>query len=254
MDPKATVNENLAVELYTVIRLALKRFGLSPLQQRRALERASRLTVVPPTSGPLLRDARSLSSLLLEWSRSPQYVDAKGHPRVLSIKGAGDTFETLARKFLPKMHLADVIAMACATTEVAKRPGGKIALLGGIMVNVAKSDVRPLAHAVRQIDQLLETSLHNARLTPKQHAQGRMQRLVIGVIPRAQYVDFQRELRPQIADLLGRVDSSVERRRPRNAKALKSAIAVSVGVYVSEENDWDRAGIDVSPYLRRKSP
>jgi hypothetical protein len=244
------VQEDLAVELYALIRLALNRFGLSASQQRRALARSRGLKAVPHTSGPLLRDSRSLSALLLEWSRSPQYVDAKGNPRVLLIKGPGESFESLARQYLPKMPLADVVNLACATTEVSKRPGGKIALIGGIMVNLSRSDVRPLAHAVRQIDHLLETTLHNAGLAPNQLAQGRMQRLVIGVIPRSQYVNFMRELRPQIADLLSRVDSSMEHRRPRNAKALKAATAVSVGVYVSEESDSERAGIDAGTYVR----
>jgi hypothetical protein len=201
-----------------------------------------------------MRDVFSLSELLLEWSRSPQYVDAKGRPRVLSMTGAGDTFETLARQFLPSMPVADVIAMACATTEVSKRPKNRIALVGGSMVNVARSTARPLAHAVRQIDQILETSLHNAKLTTRQHelGQGRMQRMVIGVISRAQCQDLMRELRPQIADLLDRVESFLEQRRPRTGKALQDATGISVGVYVSEENDWERAGVDVSALVGGK--
>jgi hypothetical protein len=127
-------------------------------------------------------------------------------------------------------------------------------LVGGSMVNVSGSNARSLAHAVRQIDQLLETTLYNAMLKPHQQAQGRMQRLVIGVISRTEWKDLMRELRPQIADLLARVESFVERRRPTSRKALKAATAVSVGVYVSEENDWERAGVDVSALVRGKRP
>ena len=248
------VREDLAVELYALARLGLNRFGLTPAEQGRALKRSLRLKAAPRVSGPLLRDARSLSALLLEWSKSPQFVDAKGTPRVLAIRGAGDTFETLGRQFLPNMPLDDVIAMACATTEVSALPKGRIALVGGSMVNVSRSNARSLAHAVRQIDQLLETTLYNAMLKPRQQAQGRMQRLVIGVISHTEYKDLMRELRPQIADLLARVESFVERRNPRNRKALKAATAVSVGVYVSEENDWERAGVDVSALMRGKRP
>ena len=251
---QSKVREDLAIELYALARLGLHRFGLTPAEQRRALKRSLRLKAAPRVSGPLLRDARSLSALLLEWSRSPQYVDAKGRPRVLSIKGQGDTFQSLARQFLPAMPLADVIAMSCATTEVSTLPKGRIALVGGTTVNVARSNTPPLAHAVRQIDQLLETTLHNAKLKPHQQAHGRMQRLVIGVISRAEYEDLMRELRPQIADLLERIDSFIEQHRPRNAKTLKSAVAVSVGVYVSVENDWERAGVDVSALLGGKRP
>jgi hypothetical protein len=248
------VREELAVELYVLARLGLHRFGLTPAEQRRALKRSLRLKAAPRVSGPLLRDALSLSALLLEWSRSPQFVDVKGNPRVLAIRGPGDTFETLGRQFLPNLSLNNVIHMACATTEVSKLPKGRIALVGGSMVNVARSNARSLAHTVRQIDQLLETSLHNAHLKPHQLAQGRMQRLVIGVISRAECKELMRELRPQIADLLARVESFVERRRPRNRKALKAATAVSVNVYVSEENDWERAGVDVSALVRGKRP
>jgi hypothetical protein len=200
----------------------------------------------------MLRDALSLSALLLEWSRSPQYVDAKGHPRVLSIKGRGATFETLARQFLPKMALANVINLACATTEVSKLAKGNIALVGGSMVSAAGSNAGALAHAVRQIDQLVETSLYNAHLKLHQLTQGRMQRLVVGVISRAECKDLMRELRPPIADLLARVESFAEQRRPRNRKALKTATAISVGVYLSEENNLERAGVDVSALVGGK--
>jgi hypothetical protein len=248
------VREDLAVELYTLARLGLHRFGLTRAEQRRALERSWHLRAAPHVSGPLLRDALSLSALLLEWSRSPQYVDAKGTPRVLAIRGPGDTFETLARQFLPNLPLNNVIDMACATTEVYKLPKDRIALVGDSMVNLARSNERSLAHAVRQTDQLLETSIHNAKLKPHQLAQGRMQRLVIGVISRAEWQDLMQELRPQIGDLLARVESFVERRRPRNRKELKAATAVSVSVYVSEENDWERAGVDVSALVRGQRP
>jgi len=74
------VREDLAVEFYALARLGLHRFGLTPAEQRRALKRSWPLKAAPRVSGPLLRDARSLSALLLEWSRSPQFVDAKGAP------------------------------------------------------------------------------------------------------------------------------------------------------------------------------
>src|ERR1700722_8431032 len=55
------VREDLAIELYALARLGLHRFGLTPAEQRRALKRSLRLKAAPRVSGPLLRDARSLS-------------------------------------------------------------------------------------------------------------------------------------------------------------------------------------------------
>ena len=246
----AQIREDLSVELFSLVRLALTQFGVSTAQQERAIERSRHLRSVPYVSGPLLRDTRGLCALLLEWSRDANYVEPGGKPRVLAIKGAGATFERLARQFLPKKALPDVVAMACATAEVTTRPGGKIALLGGILVSVAKSRENLLAHAIRQIDQLLETMLHNAVVHTQGNGSGRLERMLIGVISRSRFDDLMHELRPQIDDLLQRVDSAVQPRQPKTARALKDATAVSVAVCVAREDNWERAGIDARPFVR----
>jgi len=85
-----------------------------------------------------------------------------------------------------------------------------------------------------------------------------MERMVSGVISRAQFKAFMRELRPQIYDLLLGVDSSVQRYQPKSARALRGATAVSVGMYVSQDDDLERAGLDASgllaPTRRRAKP
>lgn len=238
--------EDLAVELYTLVRLGLHDLGLSPTQQLRALKRSRGLKIPPKVSGPLLRDWGLLGGILLAWSREPEYLDDTGMPRVLAIRGAEGTFESLARRFLPDLKLEELVAMACETAEVVIRPGGRIALLGSIMVSHVKSLERALAFAVTQIDQLLQTTVHNFVTNRTGRGVGRMQRIVKGVIARSEFEDFMRELRPQIYDLLLRVEASAEKHRPKNARALRSATAVSVGVYVGQENDLQRAGVDTS--------
>jgi hypothetical protein len=245
------IRERLSVEFFSLVRLALAQFGVTGAEQERAIERSRNLRRAPHVSGPLLRDTRGLCALLLEWSRDGDYVDLDGKPRVLAVRGSGATFERLARRFLPKKSLIAVVAMACATAEVSIRPGGKIALLGSIMVNVAKSPDHLLAHAIRQIDQLLETILHNAIVNRKGLSNGHMERMVLGVISAKEFAGFMSELRPQIYDLLQRVDSSVQQRQPQSRQSLRNATAVSVGVYVSREDDWDRAGIDARPLVAR---
>ena len=73
-----------------------------------------------------------------------------------------------------------------------------------------------------------------------------MERVVIGVISRANFKPFMDELRPQIYDLLLRVDSSIERNQPKSARSLRTASAVSVSVNVGQEDDLERAGVDTS--------
>jgi hypothetical protein len=249
---EAQTHDDLAVEYCALFRLALLGFGFSAKGVGRALRRATQLTEAPRVSGPLMRDSMALGAMLLEWSREAPYLDAKGKPKVLDIQGSGVTFESLVAKHLPAMPLKQAVRMACDTAEVARRPGNKIALLGSIMVSVARAnDNLYLAHAIQQVDQLLKTSLHNRRVAGKKRDKGRMERMVTGIISRAQYQSLMRELRPQIYDLLQRVDSSVKHRQATTARALQNATAVSVVVFVAQEDDLERIGADLAP-LRRQ--
>ena len=242
----AQIAEDLAVELYTLVRLALGELGVTRVQQRQALERSRRLKAPPKVSGQTLRAGLGVGSILLEWSRRAPYLDSEGKPRVLSISGPGATFESLARRFLPQLPLEEVVALACENAEVVTRPGNRIALLGSILVKLGDSRERYLAHAIRQIDQLLQTLLHNWRVRRNSPEIGRMERVVIGVISRANFKPFMDELRPQIYDLLMRVDSSIERNQPKSARSLRDATAVSVSVYAGQEGDLERAGVNTS--------
>jgi len=238
--------EDLAAELYTVVRLALGEFGVTRAQQRRALERSGALKTSPNVSGRILRAQLGVGEILLEWSRKAPYLDSEGKPRVLLIAGPGATFESLARRFLPNLLLKQIVALACENSEVLIRPGNRIALMGSILVKPGDTREKYLAHAIRQIDQLLQTLLHNWRVKLNSTEKGRMERVVIGVISRANFKPFMDELRPQIYDLLLRVDSSIERNQPKTARSLRAATAVSVSVNVGQEDDLERAGVDNS--------
>lgn len=238
--------EDLAVEFYTLARLALAEMGVTHEQQRRAIERSRGLKIPPKVSGGIIRVQSGVGAILLEWSRRAAYLDSEGKPRILSIAGPGATFECLAQRFLPNISLEEAVALACETSEVIRRPGNRIALLGSILVKPGGSRQKYLAHAIRQVDQLLQTLIHNWQVQPKSTEKGRMERVVIGVISRANFKAFMRELRPQIYDLLLRVDSSIERNLPKTARGLRAATAVSVNVYVGQEDDLERAGVGTS--------
>jgi len=246
----AQVGEDLAVELFAILGAALTTLGVSVAAQDRALVRAQQLGTPPRVSGPLLRNMRGLSEMLRAWSKEADYLDPAGRPRVLSIAGPGMTFQSLAERFLPGVALAVVVESLCARADVAIRPGDRIALLGGVFVNVADSPAHVLAHGIRQIDQLLATLLHNAAARQGGVGEGRTERMLIGVITSNQFDDLARELKPQIAAFLERIESAVEPRRPRSSQSLHEATAVSVGVYVSRDDDWERAGIDAAAFVK----
>lgn len=238
--------EELTTELYTHVKLALDEFGVTRVQQQRALKRSARLKSAPKVSGRILCTRLGVAEILSEWSRKAPYLDSDGKPRVLSIAGPGATFESLARRFLPTLPVKEVVALACENAEVATRPGNRIALLGSILVKLGDSHEKYLAHAIRQIDQLLQTLLHNWHVRHDNTGSGRMERTVTGIISRSNFAAFMTELRPQIYDLLLRVDSSIERTQPRTARSRRAASAVSVSVCVGQEDDLERAGVDTS--------
>jgi hypothetical protein len=237
------------VELYARTRLALLKLGVSAAQQRRAMRRSQTLKVAPVVSGPLMREIRGLGELLLEWTRAEEYLDDKGKPRILRIAGDAPSFEELARRFLPQTPLPRAVDLVCATAEVARRPGRRLALLGSTMVSVLESRDALLAHTVRVIDQLLETVLHNTAMGQQGRGQRRPERMVIGVIEQGHVEALMQELRPQITDLLLHVETAVKPRRPASRDGLKGATAVSVAVIVAQEDDWARAGIEAAPLV-----
>ena len=243
------VREDLAVELFAILAAALSELGVSVAAQDRAIGRARQLATPPRISGPLLRDMRGLSAILCAWSHEPDYLDATGRPRVLSIAGQAASFQSLAERFVPGIELPVVVKALCARADVALRPGDRIALLGGVLINFADSTDHVLAHGIRQIDQLLATLLHNAATRQGGSGEGRAERVVLGIITRADFDGLMRELRPQIAAFLERIETVVEPRRPKVNQALNEATAVSVGVCVSRDDDWERAGIDAAAIM-----
>ena len=238
--------EYLATELYTIIRQALERLGVSPIDQSRAFERSATLADPPHASGDVMRSVWGLSNLIGEWSRAPEYQDADGQPRILKLKGPGATFQTLVKRFLPGYEIPTVIDMARRSAEVELLPRGRIALLGSVLVKTTTEKEVLLAHAIRHIDQLWNTILHNEVVHSgiDDPLPGRMERMVFGVIRKDRFKDFMAEFRPQVFNLMSQVSGGVERRAPHSAAELKDATAVIVGMYVAEESDWDRIGVD----------
>ncbi len=248
--PVPQMSEELAVELYAILAAALTRLGMSPADQDRAISRARELDAPPRVSGPMLRDLRGLSEMLCAWSEEPDYLDPAGRPRVLAISGPGATLERLAKRFLPGVALADVLAMLDVHTEVALRPGNRIALLGGVLVNFARSPDLVLAQGVRQIDQLLGTLLHNVATAKDGAGEGRIERMLLGIITRAEADDLMPELRSHIGACLARIQSDMKSRRPRADQSLKDVTAISVGVYVSRDDDWERMGVNAAAFVK----
>jgi hypothetical protein len=246
--------EDLAAELYTIVGVALRQLGVSPAARRRALERARKATRIPRASGAVLRDVFRLGNLTLAWKTEEPYRDEAGRPRVLQLHGKMGSFEALARRYFPRRPLASVVNLACRYADVTAMKSGRMALLGSTVVdtNADTSTSFPLAHLVRQVDQLVMTSLHNHGVARGKGGRRRFERMCTVVIPRSQFDILMQELRPQMHDLLERAESILGQKTVPKASRGDLCVA-NVGIYVSRCDDIERAGHDMMP-LPRAAP
>jgi hypothetical protein len=159
------------------------------------------------------------------------YVDDAGKPKVLDIQGRGATFESLARQFLPQKPLAEVVALACGNADVGTLPGGRIALFGDTMVNVAKNREVAMAQTILHIRQIFDTCLHNVQSARSGAVSHMLERIVEHALSAEDAERFQKAIAPQLHDMCERIDrllrSSANKRS--RGKRVRSA---GVGLYV----------------------
>jgi hypothetical protein len=223
--------EALGLELYSVIRRSLTRFGIPTSHQKLLVERALRPNKkVPTVSASVLDKYLRLSDLVAAWQLTPGYIDPDGNPRVLNIRGPGPTFEKLTRQFLPAMPLDNAVALACTVANVGTLSGDKVAIYGDMMINTAKTTDSCLAQAIQQIARLLDTCIYNANQPFK--GRGRMERTVVRVIPVSDFGEFQEELRPQIQDLCERVERTLALRASRATTSRQKPCEAGMGIFL----------------------
>jgi Family of unknown function (DUF6502) len=224
--------EALVLELYGVLRAALKKYGVSPTEQRRLFTQSLRKSNIKQASVELMGQVRPLSDLLTTWFEEVPYVDSIGSPRVLKIEGPGATFETLAARFLPGVPLADVVALASRAANVGTLSGGRIALYGDAMVNLRRSRDGVLAQNVLHVRQIFDTCLYNAQRDPEDEKPGRQERIVTHALSAVEFEKFQGEVRGQLHDLCERFDRLLKSAAERSTHRKQPRGQAGIGIYV----------------------
>jgi hypothetical protein len=230
--------ESLALELYAVIRAALKTYGLSPRQQKKLFAQSQRLSRCKPVSMMLLDQIRPLGDLMTSWFEDVPYVDSAGEPRVLKIDGRGATFESLAKRFLPGMPLTQVVDLACRTANVGTLPGGRIALYGDTMVNLSKNRDAVFAQNILHVRQIFDTCLYNAHRDPDDGRPGRLERIVTNVLSTKEFEKFQGGVRGQLHDLCERVDRLLTSGAARSKRQKLPRGQAGIGLYIYYNRPW----------------
>jgi hypothetical protein len=232
------VLEQLATELYCVVRLALSEFGLSVADQQRLIHRSKGESRGTPVSNDVLRRFTELGDLIAAWHRDTEYLDIDGKPRILAIKGRGATFETLAKRFLPGMSTSDSVKLACRTAEVGLLGSGKIALYGSTLVKISKNAESALAQCVCHIAWLSQTCVKNFNATQNERTSGRIERITGRIISASDFEAFQKQIRPQIHDLCERVDGMLLPLERRASRLRKNQRPVGMGIYLYADDNF----------------
>ena len=183
--------ESLALELYGVIRERSRSMGSHGANNESSSGNRSENRGINPVSLTLLEQIRPLGELMTSWFEEVPYIDAAGKPRVLKIEGRGATFESLAKRFLPGMPLAEVVALAGRTANVGTLSGGRIALYGDTMVNLSKNRDAVLAQNILHVRQIFDTCLYNAQRDSDDGMPGRLERMVSNVLSTKEFEKFQ---------------------------------------------------------------
>jgi hypothetical protein len=227
-----TLIVELLKEMHHLVLDAAAQIGVSAKDCERAIELAAKDPSRSRPSEPIMRVNYGIAMLLNHWRNDKRYQRPEGTPRVLSIRGKGATFETLARTFVPQMRLNELTAMVCENAEVTRLKGKKIALVGSPVMMTPKTAEITLASLALRLRRLTGTVLHNASLPAKSKSNGRFERIVTGELTEREFREFAQSVRQPMQDLCDRVDAGIRQPRPaRRARSQRRACGVGLYVY-----------------------
>jgi hypothetical protein len=187
----------------------------------------------PKPSRDTMRRFHALSDMLREWRGNKKYTAADGAPRVLLIRGKGATLETLARKFLPKVPINEVVDAICTGGEVQRRKDDKVALLGSNVIMHEKTTEKIVAAFIAQVRALASSCLHNIK-QPIKGGSSYFDCVVTGVLSDKKFQEFAQSIRPQLGDVCEYVEAGLE--IPAKPEASKKGKPCGVVVFIYRED------------------
>jgi hypothetical protein len=224
---------DLIKELHHIVLDTAAELGVSAKDRRRAMQLALKDSKRRRPSAATMRSNHGVAVILNRWRNDNRYRRPDGTPRVLPIEGKGVTLERLARRFVPQIALADVVAMICENAEVTRLKGNKIALMGSPVMMSQKTPEVTLAALILRIRFLTETIIHNATI-PAHSSTGRFERIVTGELSDKEFQQFSQSIRQQLQDVCDRVDQSV---RPPTSLGKRPALnGCGLGLYVFKDD------------------
>jgi hypothetical protein len=227
----------LLKEMHHIVLDTAAELGVSATDRRRALALAGKDKRRPQPSFSTIKPSTGLAGVLARWRFDKRYLRPDGGPRVLSIKGKGATFETLARPFVPSLPVEDVVEMICENAEVTRLKGDKIALIGSPVLIAPKTPEITVASLILRFRRLAETTIYNSAIPANVKGTGRFERLVTGVLTDKEFLEFSQSVRQQLQDLCDRVDAGMKQPGPRSQRRARRGKSCGIGLYVFRDDD-----------------
>jgi hypothetical protein len=198
-DEKA-MRDDLARELLSVCMTALQAYGLDLRRIVELARQAVALKGSTPTMTRVLQDMYWMGELISEWAENPAYLDGEGRPQVIQINGSGISLKGLAQKFFGHRSVQEILELGCQT-QVMERVGDKKVALLNDCVMFTGDPFLMLAHSIRSVRRFLSSADYNA-WAPIDQANIWPERTAFSAVPEADFPEFIKVMRPQIASLL----------------------------------------------------
>jgi Family of unknown function (DUF6502) len=178
------------------------------------------------------------------WHSDPEYSDARGKPRALSLQDRGLSLETLLRRVDPQLRLSRVLPHLLRTR--ALRRVGKRFLPNDRALSFRGFGDPYHSRGVRGLLAMLRTLEHNSN--PDRKVPGWFEMFALNSrFPVSARPAFDDRLRRQARQFLFRLDADMERQERTRRKGERT-VPLGVGVYLFEEAPLR------SPRAARKRP
>jgi Family of unknown function (DUF6502) len=232
LDPRALE----AVERFVRV---LARCGCAPDDIGREVAKACRQ--IPKSWAPkamaALREIDDASHVLTLWFSDPAYLDRRGAPLPLPLRGAGGSLETLALRVDPKLDVREVLRYLVRRAAL-RRVGTRYVPKDRVLSLRGAGGPDNFRH-LRGLLGMLRTLEHNGQ--PKRRVAGWYE--VFAENPRfpvSGRAGFDKRLRVLGNKLLYQIDADMHRRE-RTRKKGERTVRIGVGVYRFEEGSRPRS-------------
>jgi len=184
-----------------------------------------------------VRDMDAAAHVLTLWFSDPAYLDARGNPRPLALRGPQSSLEALVLRVDPKLQAAEVLRYL-QRPDVLRRAGTRYLPPPDRVLSFRGSGGPYNSRSLRSLSLMLRTLEHNSE--PERSTPGWFEVFALNPrLPMSALAAFDRRVRRLGMRLLVRPDADMHRRERARQRGERT-VPVGVGIYRFEEEPVPR--------------